>query len=105
MTTPDLTRPQPVVDAAKLGGLVSAAVIAVGGALFLILAGVTTDTLGAVGIAIGAAVTAVTALIVYVVSLVQGRKAAEKVTPLEDPRDYRGVQLVPADSYGRHAER
>lgn len=91
------SRPQPVVDAAKLGGLVSAAVVAVGGAIFLVLAGVSTDTIGAVGVAIGAAVTAVTSLVVYVVPLVQGRKAAAKVTPLAAPRDHRGVELVPVD--------
>lgn len=103
----DSTRPQPVIDAAKLGGLVSAAVIAVGGAIVLIVAGVTSETLGAVGIAVGAAVTAVTALIVYIVSLVNGRAAAAKVTPLEAPQDDRGVPLIPVDhaaDYGEHAE-
>lgn len=99
----DQARPQPVLDAAKLGGLVSAAVIAVGGAVFLVLAGITTDTIGVVGVAIGAAVTAVTALVVYLVSVIQGRKVSARVTPLDDPRDDRGVQLVPVDGYGEHA--
>lgn len=103
MSPIDPDRPQPVLDAAKLGGLVSAAVTTVGGAVFLIAAGVTSDSVGAVGTAVGLAVTALVALVVYVVSGVQGRKASAKVTPLTDPQDDRGVALVPVDEYGEHA--
>jgi hypothetical protein len=104
MTNP--ARPQPVLDAAKVGGLVSAAVIGVGGAVFLIIGGVTSENLSAVGIAVGGGVTALVALATYLFSLAQGRKAAEQVTPLSKPQDAAGRALVPdPDIYGRHARR
>lgn len=104
MTTPAPGRPQPVVDAAKqLGMLVAGAFIAVGVVWFLVVGGINSDNLLTVGTAVGAAVTAVVALAAYVWTLWQARKTAQKVTPLEDPRDHRGVELVPADAYGRHA--
>lgn len=92
--------PTPVLDATKLGGLVSAAVVSVVGVVVLIGAGVTVENVTGLGLALGAAVTALTSLVVYVVSVAQGRKAAEAVTPLAKPRDSRGRRLVPEN---RHA--
>lgn len=92
----DPTRPQPVVEAAqKLGALVAAAFVAVGVVWFLILNGINAENLSTVGVAIGAAVTAVVALASYLGALWQARKASGLVTPLESPRDAEGRPLVP----------
>ena len=88
-------RPEPVLDPARLGGLVGAAVTAVGGAAVIITTGVTTETLPALGVAVGAAVTAVAALAVYLVAAFAGRAGRAQVTPLSDPRDALGRRLVP----------
>lgn len=95
-------RPQPVTDAAKLGGLVQAVLVSIGGVVFVVIRGVTEDNLLTLGTAVGAAVTAVTALVLYVVNLRLGRMAAAQVTPLSSPRDDRGIPLVPADTVGEH---
>lgn len=86
-------RPEPVLDAAKLGGLVAACVVTVGGVIGLIAAGRYGD-LSALGTAIGGAVTAVAALSAYLAPVLQARKARTKVTPLADPRDYRGRRMI-----------
>ena len=88
-------RPEPVLDPARLGGLVGAAVTTVGGAAVIITTGVTTETLPALGVAVGAAVTAVAALAVYLVAVFAGRAGRAQVTPLSDPRDALGRRLVP----------
>lgn len=104
MTEPLPDRPEPVVDAARrLGILFAGAVLAVGGLWFALAEGVTRDNIGTVATLAGGAATAVVAFVAYLLSLRQGRKTAEKVTPLADPRDARGVVLVPADTYGEHA--
>lgn len=84
-----LDRPEPVLDAARLGGLTAAATTAVGGVVVLVLAGGAGDV-NALGLAVGGAVTAVAALVAYLAPLRQARKARAKVTPLEDPRDAAG---------------
>lgn len=99
MTEP-ADRPQPVVNASRLGGLISAVFVAVGGAVLTITQGITAKNLSAVGLSIDAAVTAVVALVVYVVAVIHGKAAAAEVTPLTDPRDDRGRQLLPV---GKHA--
>lgn len=93
MTEP---RPEPVLDAAKLGGLVAAAVVAVLGVVLTVAAGITLDNLTALGVVIAGAVTAVAALGAYLAQVWQGRKARAQVTPLDDPRDEAGRELVPA---------
>lgn len=95
--------PEPVMDAAKLGGLVSAAVTAVVGAAGVIATGVTADNASAVGLAVGGAVTALLALGVYVVTYLAGRQARAQVTPLESPVSADGIPLV-TDLPGRHSE-
>ena len=102
MTDPD--RPQPVLNASKLGGLVSAAFVAVGGAYLTITQGITAKNLSAVGLAVEGAVTAVVALAVYATAVIHGRHAVAQVTPLSDPRDdtMRPLVVHPA-VYGEHA--
>lgn len=87
-------RPEPVVYAAKLGGLLSAFLVAVGGVIAIITAGFTLDDLGPLGVAIGGAVTAAVALGVYLLPVWQALKARAKVTPLESPRNDDGVPLM-----------
>jgi hypothetical protein len=104
VSDPVQPRPQPVLNAAKLGGLVAAAFVACGGAYFLITQGVTSHNLTDVGIAIEGAITALIALAVYVTAVIHGKAAQEKVTPLSAPRDHEGRVLVPdPSSHGRHA--
>lgn len=81
MTEP---RPEPVLDHVRLGALIAAAVVAIGGVVALVVAGNLTD-LDALGKAVGGAVTAVGALVVYLAPMWQARKARALVTPLSDP--------------------
>lgn len=94
-------RPEAVMNPVKLGGLAGAAVTSVGGVVYMVIDGVTGDELTPLGVAVGAAVTAVAALGVYVSALFAGRAAREQVTPLSDPRDAFGNPLVPEP--GQHA--
>lgn len=87
-------RPEPVTEAAKLGGLLSALLVAVGGVIALFIGGLTLEELGPLGIAIGAVVTAALALAVYGIQVWQGLKARAKVTPLSSPRNGDGVPLM-----------
>jgi hypothetical protein len=103
VTDPVQPRPQPVVNAARVGGLVSAAFVAVGGAYFVIAQGITAQSLPVIGTSIEGAITALIAVAVYVTAVIHGKAAAEQVTPLSAPRDDRGRTLVPVDEYGRHA--
>lgn len=89
-------RPEPVLQAAKLGGLVAAVVVAVAAVVSLVLAGQWTD-INALGTVLGALAGAVMALIAYIAPVWQARKARAKVTPLADPRDMLGRKLVPQD--------
>ena len=101
MTWPGITpepdyepeRPEPVLDAARLGGLLAAAVVTVGAVVTLVLAGRWTD-LDALGASLGAALGALMALAAYVAPVWQARKARAKVTPLSSPRDADGTPLV-----------
>lgn len=86
-------RPEPVLNAAKLGGLVAAAVTTVAGLIALIVAGKAGDV-NALGVSVGAAVTAVAALVAYVAPVWQARKARRQVTPLASPRNNYGDSLV-----------
>lgn len=87
--------PEPVMDAAKLGGMTAAAVSAVSGLVMLIIAGKAGDV-GALGLSVGAAVTAVTTLVSYVAPVFHAKKARAQVTPLAHPRDSTGAPLVRA---------
>lgn len=86
---------EPVINAAKLGGLTAAAVTAVGGVIVLIIGGRAGD-LSSLGLAVGAAVTAVASLVSYIAPVVHARKARTQVTPLARPRDCDGTPLVRA---------
>lgn len=94
---PDHAAPEtePVVDAAKVGGLLSAFLVAIGGVIALFTGGFGLDDLGPLGIAIGLVITSGLALAVYAIQVWQGLKARAKVTPLSRPRDNNGVALVP----------
>ena len=98
-------RPQPVVDivgeAAALAARVSAAVKGLGAVL--VLAGLTTDLRVTEWAEVaGLVIVAVGELAAYVYTRVElaraAREAADLVTPLESPRDDRGVELVAADT-------
>lgn len=95
-------RPEPVLDAAKLGGAVSAAIVGVGGLIVLIFTGVTVEDVSRWALAAGTAVTALASLGVYVAPVLSGLRARAKVTPLESPRNADGVPLmeVPGLSHG-----
>lgn len=106
----DPSRPQPVVDlvgeAAALATRISAAVKGLGAVLVLV--GITTDTQVTRWAEVaGVAVVTLGELGSYVYTRVQlaraARTAASQVTPLQDPQDARGVELVPADTVGAHS--
>lgn len=87
-------RPEPVLDAAKLGGLLSALFIAAGGVAGIFVAGFTVDDLGALGFALAAVIVAAAAVASYAVQVWQGYKARALVTPLSSPRNADGVPLM-----------
>jgi Flp pilus assembly pilin Flp len=86
-------RPEPVLNAAKIGGLIAALVVAVAATVSLVLAGKWTD-INALGTALGGVAGAVLALAAYIAPVWQAYKARKVVTPLSDPRDTAGRQLV-----------
>jgi|SRR3954464_6397815 len=86
-------RPEPVLDAAKIGGLLAALVVAIAATVSLVLAGKWTD-INALGTVLGALASAVLALTAYFAPVWQAHKARAKVTPLADPRDSSGRKLV-----------
>lgn len=89
------SRPEPVVYAARIGGLLAALLVSVGGVIAILAAGLTLDELGPLGIAVGAVITAAVALGVYLLPVWQALRARAKVTPLDDPRDDDGAPLTP----------
>lgn len=92
MTEP--TRPEPVVDAGKLGGAVAAFASAVGVLAVALGIGLTAEKVNTIAIAIGAVVAAGTAVVALVAPIITARKARNQVTPLSDPRDAQGRELV-----------
>lgn len=88
-----LPRPEPVLDAAKIGGLIAALVVAIAATVSLVLAGRWTD-INALGTTLAGLASAVLALTAYFGPVWQARKARAKVTPLADPRDASGRKLV-----------
>lgn len=87
------TRPEPVLDAAKLAAAVSGAVTSIGG--LLVVAGlVTSEEVRAWATAAGAAVVAVGALLGAVLPVITALRARDRVTPLADPRAANGQPLV-----------
>lgn len=86
-------RPEPVLDAAKIGGLVAALVVAIAATVSLVLAGRWTD-INALGTTLAGVASAVLALTAYLAPVWQARKARAKVTPLADPRDVQGRKLI-----------
>ena len=103
MTGPVQPRPQPVLDAGKLGGLVSAALVAVSSVFFLVQAGINPGSITALGVSVQGAVTAVVSLLAYLLPKLHAKHAATQVTPLSDPHDDQGRPLIDPDTYGRHA--
>lgn len=109
----DRSRPQPVVDlvgeAAELATRVSAFAKGIGAVLVLV--GISTDDqVSAWATVAGLVVVTGGELASYIYTRVQlaraAREAAAQVTPLADPQDARGVELVPVDQVdepGRHA--
>jgi TRAP-type C4-dicarboxylate transport system permease large subunit len=93
-------RPEPVLDAARVGGLTSSAVTAIIGLAFTIRQGVSTDNLASLGTAVELAVTAFMSLMVYVIPVAHARIARGQVTPVEDPRDDASRPLVPVSRPG-----
>lgn len=93
MTDPLDVRPEPVLHAARIGGLLAALVVAIAATVSLALAGRWTD-LDAWGATLGGLAGAVMALGAYVAPVWQAHKARAKVTPLSDPRDADGTPLV-----------
>jgi hypothetical protein len=91
-------RPEPVLDAAKIGGLIAALVVAIAATVSLVLAGRWTD-INALGATLGGVASAVLALIAYFGPVWQAHKARAKVTPLADPRDSIGRRLIAAPSH------
>jgi len=104
VSDPVQPRPQPVVDAGRLGGLVSGALVAVSSVFFLVQAGINPDSITALGVAVQGAVTAVVSLLAYLLPKLHAKHAATQVTPLSDPHDHQMRPLkVDPDFYGRHA--
>jgi hypothetical protein len=95
-------RPEPVKEAAKLGALLAGFFVACGGVVAIFLAGFTLDDLGPLGFAVGAAITAGTALAAGLASYFTSIRARAKVTPLAAPRndDGRPLMVVPGLSDG-----
>lgn len=81
----------PVLDAGKLGGLISSLVIAVVTIVFEVSAKADINTLTQ---AVVAAVGAAGAVVTYLVTVQQAKKATARVTPLTRPRDNLGRRLV-----------
>lgn len=99
----DDNRPEPVVNAARLGGGVAAVVVAALGLIALVLAGHAGD-LDALSKTLGALFTALGALTAYLAPLWQAYKARRQVTPLVDPRTADGEPLTTvAEHDDRHA--
>lgn len=89
------SRPEPVLDAAKIAGAVSGAVTGLGGLLVLI--GYTSEeAVRSWAVAAGGAVTGVGTLIAVVLPIITAIGARGQVTPLADPRTVDGATLTPA---------
>lgn len=101
-SSPSGPRPEPVLDAARLGGLVSAATTAVIGAASTVVAAIHGQGTDGVGLAVGLALTALLSLVVYVAPYVTARQARQQVTPLVAPVTSDGVALI-TDLPGQHA--
>lgn len=88
-------RPEPVLDAGKLGGLVGGVTAGISGVAALVVAGVTVDEVSPLFVAIGGTFTALGALVAYVAPIVTAKLARGVVTPMEDPRNAAGQRLTP----------
>lgn len=88
------SRPEPVMDAARLASAVSGLVVAVGA--ILVILGITTqdDVQNWASIA-GGIVTALGTVVAVVMPMWQAYRARPLVTPLSDPQDNAGRELIP----------
>lgn len=82
---------EPVKQLALLGSLLSAAIVAVGGAVALIVAH---SDLSAIAQAVGGAVVAVGTLAAFLAPYLAALRARKLVTPLSDPRAADGTPLI-----------
>lgn len=88
------SRPEPVMDAAKIAGTVSGAVTGVGG-LLVLFGYATTEDVRSWAVAAGGAVTGIGALLAAVLPIITAIGARGQVTPLADPKTVDGAALTP----------
>lgn len=89
------SRPEPVLDAAKIAGAVSGAVTGIGG-LLVLLGYAGDDDVRSWAVAAGGAVTGIGALIATVLPIITALGARGQVTPNSDPKTVDGAPLTPA---------
>lgn len=94
------SRPEPVMDAAVLAGAVSGLVVAVGAALIVLGFATQDDVMNWATIA-GGIVTSGAAVVAALMPIWRAYKARPLVTPLADPRDAEGRDLVPLNVPGQ----
>lgn len=99
VTDPDQPRPEPVLSAARVAGVISAVILGIGGALKLAGVLIPEDyDLQALADQVGNAILAVAAAWALVGPWITARlRARDKVTPLADPRDILGRKLIPEE--------
>lgn len=90
-------RPEPVTDAGKVAGTISGVITALAG-LAVVVGLASAEEANALAVAISGVVMAVAALAAVVVPIWKSYQARNAVTPLADPRDEAGNELVPATS-------
>ena len=91
-----VSRPEPVLDAAKLPAAAAGLVAAIG-AITTLVGWTTADQIQSVTVLIGGLITALATLVATAAPILAAYKARAKVTPLSDPRSRSGVALVEAD--------
>jgi hypothetical protein len=94
-------QPQPVLNITRIGGLIQGAIVAVGGVAVIVVGGIGANNLDQFAAAVGIAVTAVLAVVMYVIAVIHGRHAAAQVTPLDSPQDAHGHRLIPESVVAR----
>jgi hypothetical protein len=92
---PSSTRPEPVLDAAKIAAAVSGTVTAVG-AVFVIVGWATSEQVQSWAVIAGGIVTALGTLVSIVLPIITALGARAQVTPLAAPVGVDGVPLVAA---------
>lgn len=88
-----MTRPEPVLDAAKIAAAVSGTVTAIG-AILVVVGWATSDQVQSWAVIAGGVVTAVGTLVTVVMPVITAYGARAQVTPLAAPVGVDGVPLV-----------